>query len=156
MNPFVHCIHYYKAVIQFFRNNIKKVYQMHFLFFCKATPSKIQIRSFLWCDKFVFVSPKPTGSSARKRSSIQNGFSPNETVKFTAAVATAAEPTTAKSDSPTTKPTVLRKYSCSLFIWFLTIFGCSAYYPISFHFGFVFVFAILTLLCVFARLHQKC
>lgn len=35
MDPFVHCIHYYNAVIHFIRHNVKKFYQMHFLFFRK-------------------------------------------------------------------------------------------------------------------------
>lgn len=60
MDPFVHCIHYYKAVIHFFRNNIKKIYQMHFLFFCKAnqTIHEFSIRFFfsmIFYDKFMFI-----------------------------------------------------------------------------------------------------
>lgn len=62
---------------------------------------------------FVFINQ--TGSSARKRSSVQNGFSPNDSVKITAE-------TTAKSDSPTTKPAVLRKL-CFRFYFSLLFLG---------------------------------
>lgn len=35
MHPFVHCMHVYKAFIHFIRDNVKKFYQMHFLFIRK-------------------------------------------------------------------------------------------------------------------------
>lgn len=83
MNPFVHCIHYYKAIVQFFRNNMKKIYRMHFLFFCKAPPTieqRIESNQFQWflifdnCYVYFVLNPQvhqPESDRRFKMGSVQ-------------------------------------------------------------------------------------
>lgn len=98
IRPIVRCIEFFT---DFIRNQINKIYQ----FVCKQTRTAANSFFILktpfhsskmsWIDQmFHFVS---VGSSARKRSSVQNGFTPTD-IKIEA-----------KSDAASPKPVTLRK-----------------------------------------------